>query len=225
MKLEEQNYIINNIKDFTFSEYLRLMKTKYETKESLFRATDLHPTLKEFFDEFWDTIEKMTVVDAFQEVDNDKKKIYFHCISPENIFKNIESELISECSLNKKKQDGTEYIDTFKLYKSKSYQFGIDIYDQYIYYLQFTCPSTHKNHYLYIDSDYIERGNTVDAIDCIAGSFVTSYKAEAISHFYRQGDQLITVIKPEYIGKGKLQYQLPRRITREEYLNKFKFET
>ena len=63
------------------------------------------------------------------------------------------------------------------------------------------------------------------AIDCIAGSFVTSYKAEAISHFYRQGDQLITVIKPEYIGKGKLQYQSPRRITREEYLNKFKFET
>ena len=174
MKLEEQNYIINNIKDFTFSEYLRLMKTKYETKESLFRATDLHPTLKEFFDEFWDTIEKMTVRDAFQEVDDAKKKIYFHCIS---------------------------------------------------YYLQFTCPSTHKNHYLYIDSDYIERGNTVDAIDCIAGSFVTSYKAEAISHFYRQGDQLITVIKPEYIGKGKLQYQSPRRITREEYLNKFKFET
>lgn len=224
MKLEEQNYIINNIKDFTFSEYLRLMKTKYETKESLFRATDLHPTLKEFFDEFWDTIEKMTVRDAFQEVDDDKKKIYFHCIGPENIFKNIESELISECSLNKKKQDGTEYIDTFKLYKSKSYQFGLDIYSQDIYYLQFTCPSTNKTHYLYIDSDVIERKN-VDAIDCIAGSFVTSYKAEAISHFYRQGDQLITVIKPEYIDKGKLQYQSPRRITREEYLNKFKFET
>jgi len=225
MNLQDQNFIINNIKGFTFSEYLRLMKTKYETKESLFRATDLHPTLKEFFVEFWDTIEKMTVVDAFQVINNNKKKIYFHCIGPENIFKSIESELISECSLVKKKQDGTEYTDTFKLFKSKSYQFGIDINSQYIYYLQFTCPSTNKIHYLYIDSAYIERGNTVDAIDCIAWSFVTSYEIEAISHFYRQGDQLITVKKPEYIGKGKLQYQSPRRITREEYLNKFKFET
>ena len=75
IKLEEQDYIINNIPGFSFSEYLRLMKTKYELVEVLIRDNDLHPDLVEFFIEFWHTIEPFDVKDAFKIEHVDKKKV------------------------------------------------------------------------------------------------------------------------------------------------------
>lgn len=235
--LKEQNYIINNVKGFSFTEYLQLMKTKYELKEVLFRENDLHEDLKEFFIEFWDTIEKIDIKKAFQEQNQEKKRIYFHCIGPEKIFKNTKSKLLSTESVTKKRQNKEEYIDTYKLYSCDGKQFGLS---GKIYYVNCFCPSTGREYFIFINNDFCEKrqwisnkgvistyNKEIKAIDAISWTLRTNVKEEAVEFYYRQGDVLITKIKPQFIYSNYLlgRGTFFRPLTREEYLNKLIIET
>lgn len=233
INLEKQDYIINNVKGFSFTEYLQLMKTKYELKEVLFRENDLHPQLKDFINEFWDSIEKININKAFEEQNQEKKRIYFHCLGPENIFKNTNSTLLSEESVVKNKQNGSKYTDIYKLFVCEGKQFDLK---QNIYYVNCFCPSTNREYFIFIDDNFCETHNEnweliynkdITSIDCIAWTLRTNVKEEAVECFYRQGDVLITKIKPKWENKEyKLtSWQKFRPLTKEEYLNKLIFET
>jgi len=228
IKLEEQDYIINNIPGFSFSEYLRLMKTKYEFVEVLIRDNDLHPDLVEFFIEFWHTIEPFDVKDAFKIEHTDKKKVYFHCLQPEKIFKSIKSKSLSIETLIKIKVDGTGYKDTYELLVCDGKDLGLR---GEVYYITFLCPSTGKRYYLYIPP-YICRDYRTDkynpkitAIDCIAWTLKTDVIKEAVDYFIRQGDVVIAKIKDIYLNDDRIYLTTPRSLTKEEYLNKIKYES
>lgn len=228
IKLEEQNYIINNISGFTFTEYLRLMKTKYELVEVLIRDNDLHPELENFFIEFWNTIEPFDVKTAFTITDTEKKKIYFHCLQPERIFKNIQSTLLSTETITKTKTDGTTYEDTYELFVCDGKDLGLR---GKVYYITFLCPSTGKRYYLYIPN-YICEGwrlqgydSKITAIDCIAWTLKTDVMREAVDYFVRQGDVPIAKIKDEYLNNSNIYLTTMRSLTKDEYLNKLKYET
>ncbi len=228
IRLEEQDYIINNIPGFTFTEYLRLMKTKYELVEVLIRDNDLHPDLIEFFLEFWNTIEPFDVKAAFKVIDIDKKKIYFHCLQPERIFKSIQSTLLSKETITKTKVNGTLYKDTYELFVCDGKDLGLK---GKVYYITFLCPSTGKRYYLYIPYYICENWRSegydpeITAIDCIAWTLKTDVIKEAIDYFVRQGDVLIAKIKDEYLNDDSIYLKTPRSLTKDEYLNKLKYET
>ena len=237
INLEKQNYIINNVSGFAFTEYLQLMRTKYELKEVLFRENDLHPDLKEFFIEVWDTIKKVDIKKAFEEQNQEKKRIYFHCIKPENIFKNTKSKLLSTETLTKKKQNGTEYTDVYRLYSCDGEQFGLN---NKVYYVNCFCPSTDREYFIFIEdrfcekTDYMSKGfvrsynKDITAIDAIACTLRTNVIEEAVECYYRQGDVLITKIKPEWENKDYLIQSTVRpfrHLTKQEYLTKLLIET
>ena len=228
IKLEEQNSIINNIIGFSFSEYLRLMKTKYELVEVLIRDNDLHPDLAEFFTEFWDTIEPFDVKDAFKIEHIYKKKVYFHCLQPEKIFKSIQSKSLSKETITKTKVDGTIYKDTYELFVCNGKDLGLK---GEVYYITFLCPSTGKRYYLYIPYYICENWRSegydpkITAIDCIAWTLKTDVIEKAVDYFIRQGDVPIAKIKNEYLNDDSIYLKTPRSLTKYEYLNKIKYES
>ena len=92
-----------------------------------------------------------------------------------------------------------------------------------------SCTTTGRQYFLFVKPD-VESSwnsdaiyNTNDAIEAIAATLVVNVKPEYVKSFRRQGDVVLTILKP---GANEKNWKCEERpMTKEEYLTKLESET
>lgn len=122
------NYIIGGVRAFSFNMYLAAMKVKYDLFELFIKENKIHWEMdpnKELIQESWDDIAPLTVQQAFEEKNQEKRRVLFSCIGPSKLFQSLKPKLIDRTVLEIKNKtwdaDGKENIvdikDVYELYE------------------------------------------------------------------------------------------------------------
>src|SRR5690606_31678634 len=121
-------YFVCNLGGFKLSEAMRYWKAKFETFKHFKRDVITHPGLTEFgafVEENWNTIDPITVPEALQEKNVEKRRVMFDCIGVSKLFSELDPELLDSQVLKKQRtrwDDNNkpytyEYDDIYELYK------------------------------------------------------------------------------------------------------------
>lgn len=122
------DYAIQGVRGFGLSTYMKAMKVRYSDMESFIReqqfSLEVDPN-KDLILETWDSIEPLTMSEAFQERNQEKRRALFACLGPERIFKNSNPTLLDSTVLKIKnrtwdengKEVEKEIEDAYELYE------------------------------------------------------------------------------------------------------------
>lgn len=212
---------------FKFDEWIKLKRTQNgsvdEFKNSYPTYFELFPDLEEWLIEMWPHIETFGAKDAFNQPNDDRRRVYFEHIDP--------VEMMAECH-NKK------LVHTFEA-NEKTWKHGSPekghvhhVYNLYavppsdlkikgdinIYAVQCFCPSTLKEHWIWVNHE--EKRCTKDAGEAIAWTCVSPYNPADLKAIYRQGEGYIFEAK-----KGARRMKEPVHLTKDVYFNLITEET
>jgi hypothetical protein len=193
---------------YSLSEALQHWKTKFETVKHFKRDVINHPGLKEFgefVEEVWDSIVPLTVQQAFQEMNLEKRRVMFDCIGVSKLFKELNPDLLDKQTITKTRtrwgQNRQPYVyqyeDTYELYKidgKKLFTVESEWWEPIsVYAVRCWCTTTGREYWIYVPEDVSVGGRwspkTPDAIRAIAWTIRID-----VSHpkrIFRQGDIII----------------------------------
>jgi len=230
--LKDMEYSISGLKGFTFSEALRFWRTKFETVKHFHRDVITHPNLKElgsFMEGNWENIIPITVQEAFQEQNMERRRVMFDCIGVARLFQKLEPELLDRQTIGKKRTRWNEhnepyehdFQDSYELYRISGQKlFVFETFQRKpdaVYAVRCWCTTTGREYWIYVPEE-IATGKTrwssaeekPDAIRAIAWTIRLD-----LSHpkrIYRQGDIIIA----EETEDSKTV--APYHLTKEQYL-------
>lgn len=234
MDFSNQLYIVQKVPGFDLTTALRLWKTFYKdfsefAKESFLKNGDTSPIIVEFEDfvyDMWNDIKPVTVEEALQEQNIEKRRVYFNCIGVEQLFKELEPTLVDRQEVTKKRtrwddnNDAVEYefndvyelysIDAKKLFNSQRNSL---INSGSVYAVRCWCTTTNREYWIYVPS-WVGQKN--DALEAIA--WTIRIDTDDVERIYRQGD--IIVVKKTEEGKCR-----PYHLDKQMYLNLMYSET
>jgi hypothetical protein len=192
MKPEKQSfdfrsakYNVSGVTEISMDLALRLWRAKFETPEHFRRVIIRHSSMKEFYEfvqEMWDSIEPVTVQEAFSQKNAEMRRVYFECIGVIKIFKELEPELVDKQILKKKRakwddqnvEDTFEFEDVYELYRIPTSKLfgGIDdarfsrgfssANESFVYAVRCWCTSTAREYWLYVDDRAIVHDDEVE---------------------------------------------------------------
>lgn len=215
-------YNVSGITHLSLDEALKLWRTKFETLEHFRRGVIKSPAMQDFFDfvtEVWESIEMVTIQEAFQQKNAEMRRVYFECIGVVKIFQDLQPEMVDRQVIKKKRakwdSDNKESVyifeDIYELYRIpaaklfgdiESNRFG-RIEDAFVYAVRCWCTSTAREYWLYCDDniamtdeerkkkdrDWSYKPKKFDAIKAIAWTIRLGITNP--EKIYRQGDVVI----------------------------------
>jgi len=111
MKYEQQRYIVNNQRDFSLTEALRLWKAKYPEFIDFKKDVITHPSIEDFgkfVQESWNSIEPVTVKEALAIPNTEVRRTYFDCIGVKKLFTELKPKLRDKQVITKKRANWNE---------------------------------------------------------------------------------------------------------------------
>lgn len=208
-KFEEIDFTVRNVRGIKLDEALRLWKTMYPSFNEFLKGVIIYDSLSEFGDyvsTVWNKTEPVTVTEAFDQKNVEKRRLYFDAIVIDKIFESLEPEMIDELNiaLNNMRWDkeGKLYIqtgiDTYQLYKIDGARLFGDVANSWqinrssVYAVKCACTTTGREYWLYVSPEVGEKGSARDAIAWTCRIGITNPKA-----IYRQGDIFIVEANPD----------------------------
>ena len=237
----EQSYTVSGRGGFKLSEALSLWKAKYSDIKDLKKDIITHESLEDFgnfIEEFWNSIEPVTVQQALAKDNTEERRVYFDCIGIEKLFKSLKPKLRDKQIIKKKRTkwddennpEEYEFEDVYELYEIdgkklfKKDQWGRE--PEPVYAVRCWCTTTNREYWLYVNRQaatghsWRSDNSTYDAIRAIAWTIRVDVEEEDIERLYRQGDIIVAKIKD-----NAEVFSFPRHISKEEYLTKLYSET
>lgn len=240
--MADQPKIVVDRYKFDFDLGLKILKAKYKDinvfKEKCYISK---PLLKRITDE-WDGVKNITVNEALGLENIEARRICFRHIGVDNVFKELEPELMDKQVLNKNtkvndKGDLEAFEDTYELYKVKGDKVLQGVADNFrrggvdFFILRCKCTSSDREYLIYIQDIWGENGRAraganvavgkkPDAIEAVAWTIQVEVEEKDIDYIIRQGDCIIVKTNKENYKKCA-----QRHISKKEYLEKVKFES
>lgn len=175
----------------------------------------------------WTEVEPMKYEEFFKAEDRNFKLFCFSYYGVGNLMKKLESRKINEKEIEiayeEYDENGneklTQKVNRYEVHEIENRKLGVFIWGsraEYSYAVKCWCPSTEKEHWLWIESDYKS-----DALAAIASTFrIHSNLIPYIKCLKRQGDLLICELKEKVTPTGEI-----RPLTASEYFNLLRAET
>lgn len=243
LDFQNGDYVINGTKDWPLNMAMRLWKTQYrEDHPAWVKATIKHEImnpLRDYVLPMWDDIRPISVEEAFNEKNIERRRVFFDKIGVERLFKEMKPTLLDKQTLKKERTRWnaknepriSKYDDTYELYKLDSKKLFPDQNDnrtQDVYAVRVSCPSTDREYWIYVPEEAAlgTAGNgrsnasaerNADAIRAIAWTImidVTNPKK-----MYRQGDIIVTEMSEDS------KPCTPVHCTKDQYLSLMVSET
>jgi hypothetical protein len=224
----QQNYSIRKlvaILKLRHSSFQNFMTREYERQWTRFE-TPFFTKILEKIERLWNVVEPIKFEEFFESEDRNLRLFCFNYVGVGNLMKRLEAEKINEeeaeLNYNEYDQNGNKTqirrINRYELYKIENKKLGINTWretDQYSYAVKCWCPSTEKEHWLWVEQEY--KGN---ALTAIASTFrVHENIIPHIKCLKRQGDLLICELEREITPRG-----FPRALTASEYFSLLEVE-
>lgn len=237
--LDAVTYCVSGLEGFTLSEALRYWKAKFETIKHFMRDVITHECLEDlggFVKESWDQIKPITVGEALQERNSERRRVMFDCIGVAKLFKQLNPELLDKKVVSKKRTRWDEnnrayehrFEDVYELYRIV----GTELFEHEdrwrkpndVYAVRCWCTTTNREYWIYVPEE-IALGKTArspgeenpDAIRSIAWTIRVDVSNP--KRIFRQGD-IIVVEESE-----DSQTVEPYHLTAEQYLKLLFSET
>lgn len=226
--VHQQNYTIRklvSILKLRHSSFQNFMTREYERQWTRFE-TPFFTKILEKIEKLWNVVETIKIEEFFESTDRNLRLFCFNYVGVGNLMKHLEAEKINEkdveLNYNQYDQNGNKTqikrINRYELYKIENKKLGIYTWretDHYSYAVKCWCPSTEKEHWLWIEQEY--KGN---ALTAIASTFrIHENIIPHIRCLKRQGDLLICELEKEVIPRG-----FPRALTASEYFSLLEVE-
>jgi hypothetical protein len=214
--IHSAEYAVSGLRTFSLSEALRLWKAKFETIHHFKRGVINHPGLDElgeFVAEVWEDIQPVTVQEAFEEKNMEKRRVMFDCIGVAKLFAEMQPVLLDRQVLSKtcNRWDGQnrpyqyQFDDVYELYKMDGEKL-FSARNEWsrppnVYAVRCWCTTTGREYWIYVPSTAAlgedETGVLAqpDAIRAIAWTIVLD-----ITHpkrLFRQGDIVVAEESPD----------------------------
>lgn len=231
-------YGVSGLRSFSLSEALRLWKAKFETIQHFKRAVITRPGLEElgrFVSEVWEDIQPVTVQEAFQEANMEKRRVMFDCIGVARLFAQLSPVLLDRQVLAKTRTRWNaqnqpyeyRFDDVYELYELEGDKLFVApnqwARPRAVYAVRCWCTTTGREYWIYVPSSAAigdgrqGQPGTPDAIRAIAWTIVLD-----ITHpkrIFRQGDIIIAEESPESVEVE------PYHLSKEDYLRLMFSET
>jgi hypothetical protein len=226
---------------FEFELGLKILKAKWKTFEAYEKAGYLSDKSKKLVADNWDSSGPVTIYEALSIPNLESRRVCFRYIGIENIFKELDPELVDTQVIKKATKVTAEgklesFDDTYELYKVNGDKLREGTNDsgmrqiQDFYILKCSCTSTGREYLIYIrdlwngnrwgrPNNEAVVGSKPDAVEAVAWTIQVEAKPEDISYIIRQGDAILVKVKEGY------QKCPIRHISKQEYLQKVTMES
>jgi hypothetical protein len=214
-----------------YESALRCWKTQHKTFDVFLREVITHDSMKAFADHvqpIWDEIKPLTITEAFAEKNIELRRLMFSCIGIQEMFKQLEPELIDRQEIDFKNKrwdkDNQPYFenikDVYELYNIKGEKLfpeekdwrkqNFDTYADRCW-----CTTTGREYWIYVPR---WEGEKNDAVSAIAWTMqITISNPEYI---VRQGDVIIAKA-----SEDSVEYKNPQHLTKKQYLTLLQSQT
>lgn len=208
------------------SSFQNFVTREYERQWENFNTPFFTQILNKI-ESLWDEVEPMKFEEFFNEEDRNFKLFCFSYYGVGNLMQKLEAQKINEKEIE---VDYVEYdkngnpklirkVNRYEVHEVENRKLGVFIWGsraEYSYAVKCWCPSTKKEHWLWIEQEYKD-----DALTAIASTFrIHSNLIPHIKCLKRQGDLLICELKEKMVPAGKI-----RPLTASEYFNLLRAET
>lgn len=232
-------YFVAGFPGLSLTEALRLWKARFETIKHFKRDVITHPKLKELamlVEEQWDNIIPITVQEALQEKNMEKRRMMFDCIGVSKLFNALQPELLDRQVIKKmrtrwdKNHQPYEYQfeDTYELYQLDGKKLFVPINEWNIpnpvFAVRCWCTTTGREYWIYVPEEvalgrprWHRTAATPDAIRAIA--WTIRLDVSNPKRIFRQGD--IIVVEES----GNSQAVTPYHLSKKEYVQLMFSET
>lgn len=240
LNFKELDYFVDAV-SVPYDTAIKLWKKKFQTYDVFNKEVIIHDVLKplsKHMFEIWDTIEDISVEEAFKVTNIEVRRLYFQAIGLETIMNTLEPTLLDKQTIDKKTirfdESNNQYVhsfkDTYELYLiegSKLFPEETSLYSQQranLYAVKCKCSTTDREYWIYVESMHCFTNwaqDTPDVIKAIASTLrspITKPKA-----VYRQGDVLIFEPSEDSVELGEGTPLRP--LSKEDYLNILIFES
>lgn len=196
-------YVVENHRDLSHDQAMRIWKTMYKTFDEFIKAVIIHEGMQDFANHcanVWKDFKPVTVTEAFKEKNLEIRRLYFKAIGIENIFRELTPTLVSKTVLKFKNvrydADNNPYTeminDAYELYKiegdklfpEESSPWRRENADTYA--VRCWCTTTGREYWIYVPRWV---GSKNDAIEAIAWTMRINITDP--EYIVRQGDILI----------------------------------
>ncbi|WP_343661275.1 hypothetical protein [Chryseobacterium sp.] len=175
----------------------------------------------------WDKVEPMKFEEFFNAENRNFKLFCFSYYGVGNLMEKLEAQKINEKEIEvdyiEYDENGNQKLirktNRYEVHQVENQKLGIFVWggrQQYSYAVKCWCPSTKKEHWLWIEQEYKD-----DALTAIASTFrIHSNLIPYIRCLKRQGDLLICELKEKIAPAGEI-----RPLMASEYFNLLRAET
>lgn len=222
-------YNVQGYSGYSFSEALRLYKTRYNDFDTFCRMVITHDGMTQFAalaKQFWEDTPIVTVQEALQYKNLEHRRVSFLCIGIENLFKALQPELIKSETVHKinHRWDSENILysqhlnDTYELYRIPKEKFfrpeQLDTRSADVFAVRCQCTSTQRDYFIYVNDEAVKQNDPIEAI-----SWTIRLNVKNPKRIYRQGDIII--------AEADIDAQVcePYHLSREQYLNLMYAET
>ena len=246
MDFKNLNFSVCGLEGYSFDSAVRHWKTKFETIKHFKRDVITHPSLEplySFMEEFWDSIEPITVQEALSVSNTEFRRVAFDCIGVIKLFKSLEPELLDRQVIKKNRTRWDDKNDPY------TYEFE-DVYELYkiqgeklftprqwetvnpLYAVRCWCTTTGREYWIYVSRDAAlgnrwwsedSEHSIPDAIRAIAWTVRVDVPKESLDKIYRQGDIIVVKLKDSANITGSTE--TPYHLSKDEYLSLMYSET
>ncbi|MCQ4138704.1 hypothetical protein [Chryseobacterium sp. EO14] len=178
-------------------------------------------------EKLWDKVEPIGFDEFFNDKDRNFKLFCFSYFGVGNLMKNLKAEKINQAEIEVNyfgyDDNGNEYItkkiNQYEVHQVENEKLGIFVWgsaNRYSYAVKCWCPSTEKEHWLWIEEAYKD-----NALTAIASTFrIHENIIPHIRCLKRQGDLLICELNKKIPPRGAV-----RALTASEYFGLLEAET
>jgi len=240
--MADQPKIVVDRYKFDFTIGLKIMKAKYKDFKTFEDKCYISKALMKTIKEEWPKAGNITVQEALGLENIEARRICFRHIGVDNVFKELEPELVDTQVLDKNTKVNAEgklekFQDTYELYKVKGEKVLQGITENWrrggadFFILRCKCTSSDREYLIYIQDIWAANARfgsnpgtgaqrKPDAIEAVAWTIQVEVEADDIEYIIRQGDCIIVKTKKE-----KYKKCTQRHISKKEYLEKVRFES
>lgn len=180
---------------FELEEFLRLKRTQCGSVEELLTV---YPSIAEdeelmwILKDTWDSIPQVSIKEAFEQPTDARKRCYFDHIGVVRMMSTLDKELIDTYVHHEENPSGA-----YELYKVDTAKLGLVNSFDFFAAVRMWCPSTYKEHWLWVDhrEDFVV--NKPSAKEAIAWCCQSPYDVKDIKSIHRQGEVFIFEHAPD----------------------------
>ncbi|RQO41679.1 hypothetical protein DBR39_03430 [Chryseobacterium sp. KBW03] len=227
--LQEKSYPLRKlvaILKLRHSSFQNFETREYERQWEHF-DTPFFTQILDKIESLWDEVKPMKYEEFFNTTDRNFKLFCFSYYGVGNLMEKLEAKKINEREIEvsyvEYDENGNENlvkkVNRYEVHEVENNKLGIFVWGdrmQHSYAVKCCCPSTKKEHWLWIEQEYKD-----DALTAIASTFrIHSNLIPHIKNLKRQGDLLICELKEKMTPAGEI-----RPLTASEYFNLLRAET